>query len=214
MKILNELVQSSPQWLDSRVWKISGTKLASVMAWKKAVDTFMFELLSESLAPLEENFISPAMERWTRLEPYAIIEYERKHNEKVEQPWLIIADHSFSICSPDWIIANTEGKYTKALEIKCLGAKKMLKYMLAKEPKDIYKIEKTYYWQIVNYFICLNDLEELTFFLYNPDMYEEKFQIFEMVIKRDQIEKDIAKAKSSVLEFEGNFNKLILDLWV
>jgi hypothetical protein len=84
--------------------------------------------------------------------------------------------------------------------------------MLAKEPKDIYKIEKTYYWQIVNYFICLNDLEELTFFLYNPDMYEEKFQIFEMVIKRDQIEKDIAKAKSSILEFEGNFNKLILDL--
>ena len=99
MKIINNLSQGSKLWLESRIWKVSWTKLFSVMAWPKAVDTFMYNLLAEKIAPMEENYVTPAMERGTHLEVFAIEEYEKITWDKVDQPWLIERD-DFNICSP------------------------------------------------------------------------------------------------------------------
>jgi len=78
--------------------------------------------------------------------------------------------------------------------------------------KDVYAIEKTYYWQVVNYFMTMDTLEELTFFLYNPDIYDIDKQHYSIVVTRDELQEDIDKAFERLAEFEVKLNKLKLKL--
>ena len=47
------------------------------MAGEVAQNTLMYELIAEEIAPLEENYVTPAMQRGTDLEPEAIQLYEK-----------------------------------------------------------------------------------------------------------------------------------------
>ena len=212
-EIIDDLTQWDTAWLKARAWKLSGTKLWNVMAWDKAQKTQMLELIAENIAELPENYQSPAMERWNYLESFAIEDYEKKFNVKVEQPWLIVRNE-FQICSPDWIIYNKEWVVTKAVEVKCLTAAKILKYMLADSFKEVYIIEKPYYWQVVNYFMVIDTLEELSFALYNPDFYKEDHKLYTMTVTRKELQEDIDKAEERLISFKQQLNLLEQKLWL
>ena len=109
---------------------------------------------------------------------------------------------------PDWIIYNKDWIITKALEVKCLAASKMLKYMMAKDIHWIKSIEKLYFRQVVNYFLVIDTLEELTFFLYNPSIYDEKLQVHQIKVTRKEIEKEIQQANDKLIVFRKEFQKL------
>ena len=67
---------------------------------------------------------------------------------------------------------------------------------------DVKKIEKTYYWQVVNYFMTIDTLKELSFFLYNPDIYDIEKQSYTITVTRDELQEDIDKAFVRLAEFE------------
>lgn len=213
MIIYKDIKQGSDEWLDIRAGVITWTKLKGVMAWTKAQETQIFELIWEEFAPLEENYKSPAMERWNELEPIAKAKYEALTSEKVEEVWFIKSNkikdkHNFLWLSPDWIIItditdNKEPIYWKAIEIKCPWAKNHTKYIIENKIPDEYKN------QILNYFLVMPDLEELDFITFNPDYYIKEKQLFIINIKRKDLEKDLEKAKIKILDFRQKWLEYI-----
>jgi len=211
MKIINDLVQWEKAWLEARAWKISWTKLWIVMAWPKAQDSLIYELIAETISPLEETYQTPAMERGNYLEQFWVEEYEKQTWDKVSFAGLVVKNE-YHICSPDWLVYNKDNLITKALEVKCLSAKKMLKYMTCDSFLDVYKIDKLYFWQVINYFLVIDTLESLTFYLYNPDIYDKNMQTYSIPITRAELQTDIDKAEEKLKGFKENWDNLKLKL--
>ena len=211
MKILTDLIQGSDDWKEARLWKISGTKLWDVMGTPVVQLTLMYELIAETMCPIEEEFKSAAMQRGLDLEPDAIRRFEQICGRKVSQPGLIIKsdDH---ILSPDGIMYNKEDLVDEAIEVKCLAAKVMLRYRTCKTFSDLLKLKhkdaKKYYWQVINYFLCIPTLEKLTFYLYNPDIYNEENQVFSIEVTREELQADIAKAPVQLDVFRAEWKVL------
>ena len=205
MIIYKDILQGSEEWLKLRWWVITWTKLKWVLAWPQAQLTQVYELIAEEFAELEPTFTSPAMQRWNDLEPIARAKYEEITKQKVEEVWFIKSEvyqddfGSWLWLSPDWIIYKDD-KIIKAIEIKCPWAKNHCKYIIEKQtPKE-------YLEQILNYFLVIDDLQELDFITYNPDFYIKDLQLVIITITRKDLEKDLEKAKDKILKFR--------ELWV
>ena len=158
MQIYKDIKQWTEEWLKLRGGVITWTKLKWVLAWPKAQETSIFELIWEEFAPLEETYKSSAMERWNELEPIAKAKFEDLKWIKVEEVWFIKSDiykdefWSWLGLSPDWIIPFdnwTLNKYKEAIEIKCPWAKNHAKYIIENKLPDEYKP------QVINYFLFL-----------------------------------------------------------
>lgn len=211
MIIYKDIIQWTPEWLEMRWGVITWTKLKNVLAWPKAQDTQIYELVWEEFAPLEEQYTSFAMQRWTDLEPIAKEKYIELTKEKVEEVWFIKSDiykdefWEYLWLSPDWIIATWAEisetwelmypLYGKAIEIKCPWAKNHTKYIIENKTPDEYKD------QIINYFLVIDELQELDFISYHPDFYLEDKKLHIINIKRNDLEKDLEKAREKIFYF-------------
>lgn len=213
MIIHKDLKQWSDEWKQARAWVITWTKLKWVLAWPKAQETQIYELIWEEFAPLEECFINYAMQRGTELEPIAKAKYIDITKEEVEEVWFIKSETykddfwSYLWLSPDWIIFKEIepwiSKILKAIEIKCPWWKNHSKYIIENKVPDEYK------QQIINYFLVIDELEELDFISYHPDFYIQTKKIHIINIKRSDLEKEIEKAKEKILEFRQKWIKNI-----
>jgi len=54
MKIYKDLEQWTPEWLEIRKWKVTGTKLKWVLGWPEANLTELYTLLAEEYIEEEE----------------------------------------------------------------------------------------------------------------------------------------------------------------
>lgn len=212
MRIYRDIKQGTEEWLELRAWVITGTKLKSVV-WSATVQkTIMYELIWEEFTPLEENISNKAMDRGNELEPIAKAKYEELTGNKVEEVGFIkTEDHIW--LSPDGIIATDfkENKewshiYWKAVEIKCPMWKNFSKYVLEN------KIPAEYKWQVVQYFVVMQDLEELDFVIYNPDFFIESARMKIITVTREDLLSDIETAKLSIKDFRVNWLKNIQKL--
>jgi len=218
MEIIENLVQWSEKWLEERAGVITWTKLKWVLAWPKAQETQIYELIWEEFWQLEENFTNRAMERWNELEPIAKAKYEELTKQKVKEVWFIKSDiyiddnWKYLWLSPDWIIITdiTDKKepiYWKAIEIKCPWNKNHSKYIIENKIPDEYKN------QILNYFLVMDDLKELDFITFNPDFYIKDKRLFIINIKREDLEKELEKANDKIIDFRKrwveNIKKII-----
>jgi len=88
----------------------------------------------------------------------------------------------------------------------------MLKYMTCDSFLDVYKIDKLYFWQVINYFLVIDTLESLTFYLYNPDIYDKNMQTYSIPITRAELQTDIDKAEEKLKGFKENWDNLKLKL--
>jgi hypothetical protein len=77
-----------------------------------------------------------------------------------------------------------------------------VKYLLEDKIPDEYK------WQVVNYFIVMEDLEWLDFIIYNPDVSSKIPSLHVINIKREELEEDIEKAENKLLLFRKNWEEL------
>jgi len=208
MQIYKDIKQWTDEWLKLRWWVITWTKLKGVLWWPKAQETQIFELIWEEFAPLEPTFQNQAMQRWNELEPIAKAKFEDMTKIKIEEVWFIKSDEykddfgSWLWLSPDWIIATDfkqnkawSFKYTEGIEIKCPWAKNHAKYIIENKLPDEYKP------QAINYFLVMEDLEKLYFVTYNPDFYIKDKKLFIIEITREQLQKEIEKAKEKLLDF-------------
>lgn len=217
MKIYKDIQQWTEEWLELRAGVITGTKLKSVIGSTTVQKTVMYELIAEEFAPLEEQKNTLAMQRWNDLEPIAKAKYIDLTKEKVEEVWFI-KKNDFLGLSPDGII-DTQKKlledvshipeYGKAIEIKCPMHKNFAKYIL----ED--KIPAEYKAQVLQYFLVIDDLQELDFIIYNPDFYIKEAQMKIITITREELEKDLEKAREKIEDFRENWieniQKLLID---
>lgn len=191
MKISN-VEQRSLDWLDLRKGKVTGTGLKKIVGTKLGRDSYFVEILAERLAVDDGSQESP-IERGERLESSAIEAFEYETGKIVENIGFIQDDDNEDIAiSPDGLIKN-EGKYTEAVEIKCLSSANHIRAWIDNEvPKD-------YYPQVVQYFIVNRDLETLYFCLYDPRITIRPLHI--ITVYRQDIEDDIKQYRDSEEKF-------------
>ena len=224
MQIYKDLIQWEPEWLAIRKWVITWTKLEWVLGWPKAQLTEMYSLLAEKYLVEEDLRPFEIIERWHELEPIAKAKYEAMflNGRKIVEVGFVLKNEWLGL-SPDWLIKTwyhpltklpngkystiTDDIYWKAIEIKCPRGKNYIKYMLENKIPDEYK------WQVVNYFVVIDDLQELDFVIYNPDVCEGLKDLHVITVKREELQKDIEKAQERLTEFKkdwDNMNDLLM----
>lgn len=191
MKIYN-VEQKTDEWKLLRKGKVTGTDLKRIVGTPTTRESCFYDILAERLAvgaDLEES----AMDRGNRLEIEAIEAFEKETGKLVEVVGLTEStSNSFIASSPDGLIKN-KGKYTEAVEIKCLSDGNHVKGWLKNE------IPKEYYPQSIQYFVVNPDLEKLYFVFYNPRITVKSLHIIEL--DRLNADDDIAEYEHAQNEF-------------
>jgi len=194
MKLYKDVEQRSEEWKKLRQGKVTGTGLQKIVGGKAARETYFYDLLAERLATgvsSEEN----AMERGNRLETVAIEEFEKKTGKIVEIFGFCEDDkNEFITNSPDGLI-KVKGKYSEAIEVKCLSSGKHVRAWLEN------KIPDEYYAQAIQYFIVNEDLEKLYFTMFDPRIATHPLHIIEL--NREDIEETITEYREKQEEFLG-----------
>lgn len=196
-----DIEQGSDEWLNLRRWKLTGGKISPLLSkkrtlwWEKLIDKLLAEVYINENYEAIKSF---AMERWLELEEEAKKVFEKEKNKKIKNIWFIEKQFkSLKLgCSPDGLIWKKE-----AIEIKCPLWEKTINYFL-----NFDNIFKDYKWQILNYFLVIDDLEILYFMIYNPDLKSKiNYKIYE--IKKEDIEEDLKRIKMNIVEFEKDYNE-------
>lgn len=198
MIVLN-LLQGSNEWLKARCGKITGTKLQKVMSRNYVKN--IKDILSEKIVKgkgifagvSEQSFTNEHMERGHELEEVAIAEYEKKMNCKVERLGLCISDKD------EWLALSPDGftnKRKRGVEVKC-----PIKEVHAKYIKEN-RIPTAYKWQVVQYFLVNEIMEDLDFISYCQG---QKLSIFN--VKRSDLEKEILEAEQRLIVFRKQWSK-------
>jgi len=202
MKIYKELEQWTEEWLAVRKWVVTGTKLKWVLWWPKAQLTEYYTLLAEKYVEEEDLKAWEIIERGNELEWIAKNNYEILSGNKVEEVGFIVRDDRHGL-SPDGIILDEDcGLYTWSIEIKCPMWKNYVKYLLEDKIPDEYK------WQVVNYFLIMEDLKWLDFIIYNPDVSSEIPSIHVIKVTREDLQKEIQKAEERLSSFKETWDEL------
>ena len=211
MKIHN-VQQRTVEWDEIRKWKITWTRLKQVMGSPTVQKGLILDLISEVLAPPQEKFENDAMRRGIELEEDAKRKYEEISWNKIEEIGICTHDEKEYLgLSPDGVIKK-DWKYQKAIEIKCMRPHNHLKCILEN------KVPTEYKWQVVHYFIVNEELEELDFIVYNPDIYLPSLNVKIINIKREDIQEDIKKAIEQidkfVIKWQESINLLTKEQWI
>lgn len=173
------------------------------MGSKLVRDNYFYEVLAERLS-VSDGQDESAKDRGERLEQFAVEAFEKVTGKIVEQMGFCQHDeHELIGCSPDGLIKN-KGKYTEAVEIKCLSSANHLKACLeGRVPID-------YFPQVVQYFIVNDDLKTLYFILYDPRVTIKPMFVIE--VKRKDIENFIEEYKQKELEFLKEVNAKMAEI--
>jgi len=130
MKVI-ELEQGTPEWLNARLGKVTGTRLAAVMGSKVVRQGLINELIAEQLTELyEEVTPNAAMQRGTEEEPFAIKAYEKKFKCKTVEVGMCVSDEfDWLALSPDRLRMRAK-KYVRGVEVKSPMTKTVVKYTM------------------------------------------------------------------------------------
>lgn len=171
MKIV-DVEQGSEEWFEYRRGKISGTMLADLYSNRGNRKLGFYELIAErlSLEPDDEN----RMDRGIRLEQEAIDLFTKKTGKKVERVGVCVhGKYPEIINSPDGLIKD-RGKYTEAIEVKCISPARHLQAVIEQE------VPKEFEAQKLQYFIVNPDLKKLHFVFYDPRIAAVPFYVVEV----------------------------------
>lgn len=202
MKIFN-LEQKTPEWDLMRRGKITGTKLKGLMS--KTRQDWIYDLVAERLSMY--NIKETALEHGNRLEVEAVEYFENKTNKKVARIGFTVSDKSEWIASsPDGLILDeVSGKFTEALEVKCLAGKNHVKAFFEREIPDEYMP------QVLQYFIVNTDLKKLYFMFYDDQIKEIPCTLLE--VTREELAGMIEAAEKvqrmALAEVEALLNKIL-----
>lgn len=187
--------QGSQEWLELKRGKVTGTRLKEVMGKKS--DSLMYEMIAEKYEPLED-YQSSEMSNGVLWEPWAIDKYQEVTGQIVKEVGFITKGDDIGL-SPDGLIGEK-----KAIEVKSPSLKKHIEYIVSN------KLPAEYKWQVVHYFIVIDELESLDFVSYNPKFPLKELHI--VTITRAELEKEIQEAKEKLAQFLEKYNQTISNL--
>ena len=150
---------------------------------KKPKKLGFYEILAEKIAYQPEDGDPKPIDRGVELEPEAREKVALHLDEKVEKVGICISNlHPDIAVSPDGIIKK-KGKVVYAVEIKCLSTARHLQALIEQ------RIPEDYKYQVLQYFIVLEDLEVLYFAFYDPRVVGYELVVIE--VHRDDVAEQI-----------------------
>lgn len=207
-----ELIQNSNEWLIARLAVLTGSKANKAFKSTKpeAKVSMIEELIAEELTGTtdDDGFKSSAME-WGHLhEPTAIAEYEARTGLKCHSIGFVLHDeHDWLGLSPDRFVKKGRSKvFNHAVEVKCPGSKKFIKYMIDRH------IPPEYLPQVLHYFIVCETLESLDFVIFDPRIQQKEFQMMVITVTRKELEKAISIRTKQYEAFRKDWDELKLQL--
>jgi len=192
--------QGTEAWFTARAWRITGTRLQSVMSRKKPVrEELMYTMIYEKIAPLQDQYQSGIMERGHIVES---VVKELFVHENIESVWFLRrTDNEYIGISPDGIIFNGD-IITRAVEIKAPLGKAFIRYWCEDNIPD------EYFWQVVMYFLVIETLESLSFIIHHPLPYDATVRTKIITVTREELQNDIMSAQMAVFDFMADFQKI------
>lgn len=200
-----EVDQNTNEWLEARKGKITGSKLKDIVVKRgNGKKIGFYQLIADRLAI--DEVVDDPRERGHDLENEAIEAFEKIADRKVDKDiGLCVSDLNDSIAlSPDGLIKDEVGKYTEAVEVKCLGSARHIEAVLTD------KVPAEYEMQALQYFIVNDDLEVLFFVFYDPRVIAKPLHIVQ--VTREEVEEQIELYRdyqlSTIKEVEQALEKL------
>ena len=182
MRII-DVEQNSPEWLEARRGKITGTMLSDLYSKRPGHKIGFYEILADRLGLARDG--EDRMERGHRLEQEAIDLYSEKTGKVVDRVGICVSDVNPNIInSPDGLIKEGE-LYTEAVEVKCLSPARHLQAVIENSIPD------EFYLQELQYFIVNDDLKVLHFVFYDPSIPSASFLVLDA--KREDVADEIVK---------------------
>lgn len=221
MQIVN-VEQGTQEWHEARRCKVSGTKLDSIMGTKYARAQLIARFIAEEATEqVKIGRVTAEMERGTAEEPFAIKLFEAREGKKVERVGLCVSDEiPFLALSPDGLIADENGKYTEAVEVKSPDTETAIFYRMCNmlphaeigvtpAKKPFLGIPADYVWQVVNYFIVNPDLQKLHFLVYDVRFIDDREKLYTVtVLRENELLKDaIEQAKQELWAFYADWQR-------
>ena len=192
---IHEAEQGTQEWLDLRKGRITGTRLKQVMG--KDSSKLIYEMIAEKYKK-EESYQSDAMSIGVLHEPWAIDQYEIETGQKVTEVGFITKGENVGL-SPDGMVGKK-----KAIEVKSPSLAKHIEYIVDD------KLPAEYKWQVVHYFVVVDDLKELDFISYNPDFPLKELHIVN--VTREALSEEIKTAQEKLEKFIEKYNQTIINL--
>lgn len=192
---MNEIEQGTPEWLEARKGRITGTKLKDVVG--KTPDKLIYEMIAE-LYEEKSKYQSEEMSTGILREQWAIDEYQDLTGQIVKEGGFIEKDQYLGL-SPDGLVGQN-----KAIEVKSPNLQKHIEYIIKNRLPSEYK------WQVVHYFVVIDELEEVDFISYNPNLQGKTLHV--ITVKREDLEEEIEEAKYKIEDFIEKYNQTLSQL--
>ena len=206
MKIIETCEQGSEEWLSFRLGKVTASRVADVLskgrgnAPSKTAESYMMELIAETLAGKSKPFFESAAMRWgTETEPQARAMYV-VNNDFVDVKEVAFVEHNEQVgISPDVLVGN-DG----LLEIKCPETTTQLKRALSEDYSADYKAQ-------IQMQLWVTEREWCDFLSFDPRL-ECAAGYLQQRVYRD--EEYIKEMKTKVYAFVKKMNELIEQLTI
>lgn len=157
-----------------------------------------YEILAEKIA-YEKGDAKP-MDRGTELEPEARAAVAERLGEEITEVGICLHDRYDDISlSPDGLIYKKK-KPVYAVEIKCLSTARHLQALIEQ------RIPEDYKYQVLQYFIVIDELEVLYFSFYDPRIVGHELVIIE--VHRDEVQKEVEEWFNYQVEVLNEINQL------
>lgn len=220
MKVLN-VEQGSDTWREARRCRITGTRLEDVMGTNQNQLDLITELIAEEATEQVQQIKStPAMERGTAEEPYAVKYFELKTGKKTENVGLCISEEfDYLACSPDRLIKEGD-EYVEGVEVKNPDTKTLFFYKItSKVPNDelkltngkvpFQKIPNVYKWQVLNYFLVIPTVKKVSFVVYDVRIISDEDKMHTIEIERDnpEVQKELERVRAELIKFRTKWLK-------
>lgn len=187
------MIQGSAEWHQSRLGKVTASRVADVMARTKSGPAasrtnYMMELLCQRLTGIrEDGFTTAAMQRGIDLEPVARSAYEVDTGLMVVECGLIAHPRiEMFAASPDGLVEDSG-----MIEIKCPNTAQHVEFIRSSVPPTKYQ------WQMLAQMACAE--REWVDFISYDDRMPEPLQYRRVRFMRD--EKRIAEMEAEVTAF-------------
>lgn len=179
MKIVH-LEQNSPEWIEYRRGKITGSKLKDLIVKRGTKRKIGFyQLVADKLGIVEDSS-EDHRQRGHDLEAEAVAKFEEQTKFTTEQNGMWLSDESDDIAiSPDRVVSKTE-----ALEVKCPQAARHIQTVIENTVPDEYMD------QLMQYFIVNKKLTCVYYVSYNSNVVQRPYHCIkvERAPYEDQIE--------------------------
>lgn len=193
--IHDDIEQGSKAWTEIRKGRITGTRLKEVMG--RASSKLIYEMIAEKYEE-KEDYQTSEMSYGVLKEPWAIDKYEELTGQKVTTVGFITRGENLGL-SPDGLVGKK-----KAIEVKCPCLQKHIEYIVKDEIPSEYK------WQVVHYFVVIDDLDFLDFITYHPKFTLREIHV--VTVSRAEFEKEIMEAKEKIAQFLEKYNQTLAKL--